>query len=532
MKKHVTQRRLLSVGVVALLVVAAMPGLMSSLEAAPRHQASAWFKHVAAFYRRAPIVRTVLRGDTPAVIPQNLLTPDHAGLLASHQVDGPFTTAGNGFFTELGTNGRTCFTCHQPQAGWAMNPSSARAIFYATRGRDPLFAPVDGTNCDVEPHNSLRARAIASSQLLTKGNIRIALGVPPGAEFQVRVLRDPYGCARETVDGADVLSVYRRVLASTNLMLNPTIDLLGDFAVSAQGPIMWDEREPSLEQQFIDATLGHAQATREPSEDMIESGVAFELRLLTAQVSYVRAGRLDTDGALGGPTNLANPLIGGAPFGSPFPSFDFVAPFNIFNGWVGSPRAARASINRGQTIFNSRIFLMTGVSGFNDVLGPPTDPDGAPFAAGTCGTCHNGVNMGHDVVPGPRHIGVADNSVTDALGRQGSVNALPATADQPLFSFLCPVDSIPFFSNPVTVDGQTYDEFETSDPGRALITGKCADLGKFKVPRLRGLAARAPYFHGGNADTLEDVVNFYDTRFSIGLTKLDKEDLVNFLNSL
>ena len=35
---------------------------------------------------------------------------------------------------------------------------------------------------------------------------------------------------------------------------------------------------------------------------------------------------------------------------------------------------------------------------------------------------------------------------------------------------------------------------ETADPGRALMTGLWADIGKVKGPILRGLAARAPYF--------------------------------------
>ena len=47
----------------------------------------------------------------------------------------------------------------------------------------------------------------------------------------------------------------------------------------------------------------------------------------------------------------------------------------------------------------------------------------------------------------------------------------------------------------------------STDPGRAMVTGKCADIGKFKVPSLRGLPARAPYFHNGSADTLMEVVN-------------------------
>jgi len=67
---------------------------------------------------------------------------------------------------------------------------------------------------------------------------------------------------------------------------------------------------------------------------------------------------------------------------------------------------------------------------------------------------------------------------------------------------------------------------------RALITGKCADIGKVTVSTLRGLASRAPYFHDGSAATLMDVVNFYDRRFSIGLSAQEKIDLVNFLNAL
>lgn len=74
--------------------------------------------------------------------------------------------------------------------------------------------------------------------------------------------------------------------------------------------------------------------------------------------------------------------------------------------------------------------------------------------------------------------------------------------------------------------------FEVTDPGRALITGQCADLGKLKGPILRGLAARAPYFHDGSAATLNDVVNLYDQRFSIGFTDQQKADLVAFLSSL
>jgi cytochrome c peroxidase len=73
---------------------------------------------------------------------------------------------------------------------------------------------------------------------------------------------------------------------------------------------------------------------------------------------------------------------------------------------------------------------------------------------------------------------------------------------------------------------------QTTDPGRALITGNWTDIGKFKGPVLRGVAGRAPYFHNGSAATLDQVVDFYNTRFNIGLSAQEHADLVAFLRSL
>ena len=72
----------------------------------------------------------------------------------------------------------------------------------------------------------------------------------------------------------------------------------------------------------------------------------------------------------------------------------------------------------------------------------------------------------------------------------------------------------------------------STDPGRALISGKCADVGSIVMQQLRGLAARAPYFANGSARTLREVVDFYDRRFDIKLSDSDKDDLVNFLGVL
>ena len=73
---------------------------------------------------------------------------------------------------------------------------------------------------------------------------------------------------------------------------------------------------------------------------------------------------------------------------------------------------------------------------------------------------------------------------------------------------------------------------QVTDIGRAMISGKCADVGKLKGPVLRALAARAPYFHNGAAATLNDAVEFYNQRFNLSLTQQQKTDLVAFLGSL
>ena len=284
---------------------------------------------------------------------------------------------------------------------------------------------------------------------------------------------------------------------------------------------MWDGREPSLESQFRDATLGHARAAAPATSGQINQGVQFETGLFTAQTFDSQAGSLSAPPATGGPIAVSTL---GAP-NVPSPSVAFTQ----YQGWAGSRNSMQASIYRGENIFNNRSFVVNGVAGFNDVVSLVPLPGPVTL---TCSTCHNNLNVGSDTIGGPKPLGIGDNSASDKSGFQTTATFLPPTSDQPLFAFDCPVGSIPYFSNPVKINGKTYDEYQTTDPGMGLISGKCADLGKFKVPRLSGLASRAPYFHNGNAAALKDVVNFYNTRFGIGLTDQDKTDLVNFLKAL
>jgi cytochrome c peroxidase len=88
---------------------------------------------------------------------------------------------------------------------------------------------------------------------------------------------------------------------------------------------------------------------------------------------------------------------------------------------------------------------------------------------------------------------------------------------------------MPLYTLTNNADGRVV---QTTDPGRALVTGKWDDIGKFKGPILRGLSARPPYFHNGFAADLDAVVEFYNTRFNINFTAQEKSDLVAFLRSL
>jgi len=404
----------------------------------------------------------------------------------------------NPFFQELGSNGRMCVTCHPPESGWTITPAGVQERFRLSDGLEPLFRANDGSNCDGADLSTLQAREAAFTLLLNRALIRVSVDAPSNAEFVIESVDDPYNCQNVSLTSP---SLYRRPLPSTNLRF-----------LSA---VMWDGRESpagrsivdSLTSQAKDATLGHAQASLTPTDAELRAIVDFETRLYTAQTRDSAADNLGAQGATGGPLPLSrqpfflgiNDPLGQNPTGS---AFSPVA-FTVFSPWGSlaspdvSPRAqARGAIARGQEIFNTTTITITGVGGLNDELGSKS-------IRGTCTTCHDTPNVGNHSVKAPLNLGLTDPE--------------RRTADMPLYTL----------RNLAT--GQSI---QTTDPGRAMITGKWKDIGRFKGPILRGLSARAPYFHNGFAATLGDVVDFYDTRFSIGLTDTEKEDLVAFLAAL
>jgi cytochrome c peroxidase len=450
---------------------------------------------------------------TPPVIPQFEIDFDPSGILAIAQPGGSTQTSQNAFFANLGTNNRTCFSCHQPQTGWGVSAAGVQGRFYASYGNDPIFRLVDGATCPNADVSSIDAKRQAYSLLLSKGLIRIGLSVPVTAEYRIVSVTDPYGCNTNPVTGltnfgpngptTGTVSIYRRPLPSTNLGFLTTI--------------MWDGREPTLAQQSIDATLIHAQANTGPTTAQQQQIVSFESGIFTAQIFDNKAQDLTVAGAKGGPIALGNLLpgffvgindpLGGNPKGLPFTSqiFDLYEAWNSIDGF-GVVNAYRKAVARGEALFNNTPITITGVAGINDLPGLTT-------VSGFCGTCHDTPDVGNHSVKLPINIGIANG---------GANNNNPGLdiADLPVFALSCVSGANA---------GKTY---TVTDPGRALISGKCADIGKVKGPILRGLAGRAPYFHNGSAATLLDVVNFYNLRFNIGLTAAQMSDLAAFLQTL
>lgn len=435
--------------------------------------------------------------------PSHLPIRNGAGYATTVSTDGHIDLT-NEFFQDLGTNGRRCVTCHLPTAGWTITPAQTQAVFALTLGGviddglglGAVFRTNDGANSPLADVSTLAARRRAYSMLLTKGLIRVGMPIPAGAEFELVAVDDPYGFA-----SADELSLFRRPLPTTNLKF-----------LSA---VMWDGRETfagqsiefDLGHQANDAVLGHAQATFPLTQAQQDSIVAFESKLHTAQVWDDRALALAAAGARGGPDALIdqpfyigiNDLFGDSRTRAPFNP----VVFDIYDAWAtqagNAVARARAAIARGQALFNSKPIDIFGVSGINDeaIFGFPE------HVAGTCTTCHDSPNAGDHSTAVPLDIGVS------AASRR--------TPDLPLYTLR---------------NRNTGAIVQTTDPGRAMVTGQWKHIGRRKGPILRGLAARAPYFHNGSAADLDEVVEFYDTRFGIGLTAPEKRDLVAFLRSL
>jgi mono/diheme cytochrome c family protein len=210
---------------------------------------------------------------------------------------------------------------------------------------------------------------------------------------------------------------------------------------------------------------------------LIEQIVVYEEGLRFAQQVVFGVGRLTACGAMGGPENLsAQAPVAGR--------------FDIYDAWLGTGPGActsqggstkRAQIARGQELFNN--------------VNPPSGR--------SCSGCHSAANNG-----------------SNFNGTLFDIGASRAQFRQP---------GMPLY----TVRNKTTLEVrQTTDPGRALRSGRWADMDRFKTPSLRGISARAPYFHNGIAATLADVVTHYEVALGFDFTPEQEADLVTFMEAL
>jgi cytochrome c peroxidase len=165
----------------------------------------------------------------------------------------------------------------------------------------------------------------------------------------------------------------------------------------------------------------------------------------------------------------------------------------------------RASVVRGNQIFSSRMFSISETANLDE-------RNTVKATQGTCSTCHSEALTGNAPAHGWMDIG------TTVMPLAGD------SADLPLFKITCSASAAPH-----PYRGRVI---YTTDPGRALTTGKCSDVGSVVMQQFRGLSARAPYFANGSAKDLGEVVDFYNRRFQMHLSAQEKQDLVNFMSVL
>ena len=465
------------------------------------------------------------------------------GAVGLLNASGAIETKGHPFFEPIGTNGRACVTCHQPADGMSLSLRSIQDRWAATGGRDPLFAAVDGMNCPNLPAADPRSHSL----LLERGLIRVALPWPPrradgtsiDPEFTIDVVRDPSGCNTDPMYGLSsarpTISVFRRPRPAANTKYTTHQNFgVGPFVGKNGMPtavdpetgrptsmnLMADARVPTLALQAADAASQHLQIAGGLTADQSARIVAFERQVYTAQVASAAAGSLVEAGGppAFGPRNRAAGEAG--VLGNNTTRYVFP----MGGQWTRQPRtgsaaadargAAQESIARGHDVFMFRTFWIRDSMHLNTVgLGNP--------AKRTCATCHGMHMTGMDTAYGWMDIGSTNLPWASEVPLNPWNQAKP---QMPLFRISCKptVAPHPFLGRVMY----------TQDPGRALISGQCNDVGTIVMQQFRGLSARAPYFSNGSAATLRELVDFYDRRYSIGFSEQERQDLVNFLGAL
>lgn len=495
---------------------------------------------------RSAVLAQAVAGERPAGwidagtsgrLPAEMTFANPEGRLGVLLTAGAVDMQGHPFFTPLGSNGRACVTCHQPAHAMSLSVQALRERWRATNGRDPVFAAIDGSNNPTLPQDHERSHSL----LLDRGLFRVGLPWPPRPiagrpvtpEFTIAVVSDPTGVNLDRTYGLTsaqpTVSVFRRPRPVANLKYVMTPDAIFNIKtgeLTARDPdtgelvgmnLMADSRHLTLKQQAAGAYTDHQEGHGDLAPHHLRGLVEFESQVYMAQVTN-RLGRslVEANGPQGlGPRAMAEGRVHVLANNATDPVF------RLFDVWKSpavtrpevsaAERALRLSVARGSDIFLLRQFWLRDVAHINSIgLGNPIKR--------TCTTCHNAQMTGLDLAPGWVDVGTANYPTWT------EPPVFSDAAELPVFKIVCDRSAPP---HPYL--GRTI---YTTDPGRALITGRCNDIGSIVMGQFRGLAARAPYFSNGSASTLRELVDFYDRRFDMKLSEQEKQDLVNFLSVL
>jgi hypothetical protein len=482
----------------------------------------------------------------------------------------------NAFFRPLGKQyATTCEHCHFASDGWGVSVDHIRQLFNSTQGKHPIFTPPAAN--DFHAASALGNDANADRQnaytlLLDKGDVLVRRNFDANAadftlvavidpslpaslhsiavDEEGRIVRAGTVASVRAIPGAAYLEytardntgnpqiwVHRRPLPTTNFRFLSTVAWDGQDTRQGPNPAKRSVRDGVLDVSSatirgretggaLVAADGHKYTDAEMTT-LATQITDFMFSLTTAYDSLPGGVGLGVKGGNGGAATLAkqpfyfgvNDTVQGdlsvsesgevKPKGAPFNP----VVFTLYDGWHDDRDEAHASIERGQALFNAQRLTIDKVGGLH--ASTITLPDGStingPTAAlrGSCSSCHNTPNVGDHSTRLPINIGVSEKAPV-RFGRE-------RVADLPLFILRRKTDGA---------------IAQTTDPGRAIISGRFAHVGQFKGPILRAVASHPPFFHNGMASTLEDVVDFYNVRFRADFTAREKADLVAFLKAL
>lgn len=343
---------------------------------------------------------------------------------------------------EFDGNGRTCQTCHSRETG-TLSVEDVRRL-YRRNPDHPLFR-----------HDGLDDDGIGVSRILSEATIRITLELP----WYVTNADDP---SKRTID------VFRGIPSTVN---TPGLD----------PALMYDLRNPTLEDQALGAIMGHAQAPIAPAFEDLELIAEFQ-RLAPRFYSNYQLFRFSR--------------------GGPAPTL---------------PAGRTASERRGRRLFMDVPFNPPSTDGICALChsGPMlnlTNEHGAAVFPAVEGTRFHPLFVGEPAF-GTNHL---DHPVHNLLVDDGLGNIVPVSTTDPGVLFteavLPPPEVLP----------------------RNVFTGF------FKTPQLWGVRDTAPYFHDNSAPTLEAVMDQYELFFAIDpfiggqvtITEQTKRDAIAFLRLL